>query len=66
MISCRSMVLMQFFEIFDEVMYPLRIKELECCQTHEMSNFMGNFTLRITWEGSVLSIALIYWAMALS
>lgn len=66
MVCCCFMVLMQLFEIFDEIMYPLRIKKLGDGQRRNIGNWKGSLTLRITWEGSVLSIDLIYWAMALS
>lgn len=66
MVSCRFVVFMKFFQILDEVVYSLSVEKL--CMVSDLSTMEGSdgLTLRMTWEGSVLLIAWIYWDMALS
>lgn len=69
MIGCGSVVFMEFFEIVDEVVDSLGIKELQQSVSTQLVFFLVilmTSTLRMIWEGSVLSIALKYCCIAVS
>lgn len=67
MIGRRLFVIMQFFQIVNEVVYSLGIKELKNRSANESNPTNALLhTFRITCDGSVLSMAFRYCCMAVS